>query len=54
MNWYNELEKEKRLLVGELGRRIVAEKCSIGEEALEKTRRVSGRESMTFAWVSKT
>ena len=53
MNSEDEQEEEKGLVVGELGRWMVAEEWSMGEEALVKERRVTGRESMAFAWVSK-
>jgi hypothetical protein len=46
-------EEEDGLVVGELGRRMVAEEWSMGEEALAKERRVTRRESTTFARGSK-
>ena len=39
--------------MGELGRRMVAIQWSMGEETLVIERRVTVRESTTFAWVSK-
>jgi len=53
INWEDEWEEEEALVVGEFGRRMVAEECSMGEEALVEDRRVTGRESMTFGWDSK-
>ena len=53
VNWEDEWEEEEELVVGELGRRMVAEGWSMGEEALVKERRVTGRESTALAWVSK-
>jgi len=53
MNCEDEWDNEGGLVVGELERRTVTEECSMGEQALVKERRVTGRESMTFAWVSK-
>jgi hypothetical protein len=53
VNWEDEWEEEEGLVVGELGRRMVAEGWSMGEEALVKERRVTGRESTALAWVSK-
>jgi hypothetical protein len=53
VNWEDEWEEEEGLVVGELGRRMVAEGWSMGEEALVKKRRVTGSESMALAWVSK-
>jgi len=53
VNWEDEWEEEEGLVVGELGRRMVAEEWSMGEEALVKERRVTGRESTALAWVSK-
>jgi len=52
-NWEDEWEEEERLVVGEFGRRMVIEDCSMGEEALEKERRITGRESTAFAGVAK-
>jgi len=52
VNWDEEWEEEEGLVVGELGRRMVAEGWSMGEEALVKDRRVTGRESTALAWVS--
>jgi len=48
-----ECEEYNRLVVGELGRRMVAEEWSMAEETQVKNRRVTGRKSTTFAWVSK-
>jgi hypothetical protein len=53
VNWEDEWEEEEGLVVGDLGRRMVAEGWSMGEEALVKERRVTGRESMALVWVSK-
>jgi len=53
VNWEDEWEEEEGLVVEEVGRRMVAEECSMGEEALVKERRVTGRESTAFALVSK-
>jgi hypothetical protein len=52
VNWEDEWEEEEGLVVGELGRRMVAEGWSMGEEALVKERRVTGRESTALVWVS--
>jgi hypothetical protein len=52
VNWEDEWEEEEGLLVREVGRRMVAEEWSMGEEALVKERKVTGRESMAFSWVS--
>jgi hypothetical protein len=46
-------KEDNRLLVAELGRRMVAEEWSMAEEIQVKTKNVSGRQSMTFAWVSQ-
>jgi len=53
VNLEDESEEEEEFVDQELGRRIVAEQWSMGEEALEKERRVTGRQSTTFIWVSK-
>jgi len=53
MDWENDWEEEEELVVRELGRRKVAEKWSMREEALVKERRVTGRESTTFVCVLK-
>jgi len=53
VNWEDEWEEEEGLVVGEMGRRMVADEWSMGEEALVKERRVTGRESTAFAWVSE-
>jgi hypothetical protein len=52
MNWEYEWEEEEGLVAGEMGSRMVAEEWSMGEEALVKERRVTGRESTAFALVS--
>jgi len=41
VNWEDEWEEEKELVVGELGRRMVADGWSMGEEAVVKERRVT-------------
>lgn len=43
-----ECKEDNRLVVGELGRRMVAEEWSMGSEALRKDRKVTWQESMTF------
>jgi len=43
VNWEDEWEVEERLVVGKLGRRMVAEELWMGEGALVKERRVTGR-----------
>jgi len=53
MNWENQWEEEEGLVVREMGRRMVADLCSMGKEAMVKERRVTGRESTAFALVSK-
>jgi len=53
VNGENEWEGKEELIVGEFGKRMGAEEWSMGEEALLKERRVTGRESTTIAWVSK-
>jgi len=53
VNRKDEWEEEEGLVVGELGRRIVAEDWSMGEKAVVKERGVTTRESTAFAWVSK-
>jgi len=53
VNWEDECEQGEGLLVGELGRSMVADEWAMGEEALLKERRVTGGESMMFEWVSK-
>ena len=52
-NQQDEWEEEEGLVAGELGRRMVAEEWSMGEEPRLKQRRVTRRESTTFASVSK-
>jgi hypothetical protein len=52
LNWEDEWEEEEGLVVGELGRRMVVEGWSMGDEAPVKERRVTGRESTAVAWVS--
>ena len=52
VNWEEEWEEEEGVVVGELGRRMVAEVWSMGEEDLVKAMRVTGIESTAFAWVS--
>jgi len=52
-NWEDKWEEEEGLVVGELGRKMVADEWLMGEQALVKERRVTGRESTTFVWVSK-
>jgi len=49
MNWEDQWEEEEGLVVGDLGRRMVAEQWSMGEVALVKERRVTRRESTVFA-----
>jgi len=51
VNWEDEWEEEEGLVVGELDRRMVEAGWSMGEEALVKERRVTGRESAAFACV---
>ena len=53
VNLENECEDQEELVVGELGRRMVAEEWSMGEEAMAKVWRVTRQESMTFVWGSK-
>jgi hypothetical protein len=53
VNWKDEWEEEEGLVVGELGRRMVVEEWSMGEEAVVKEWWVTGREPMACAWVSK-
>ena len=52
VNWEDEWEEEEGLVVGELGRRMVTEEWSMGDKALVQKRRVTRRESTTFACVS--
>jgi len=52
VNQEDEWEEEGGLVVEELGRRMVTEQWSIGEEALVNERRVPRKESTTLAWVS--
>ena len=53
VTWADEWEEEEELVVRELGRSMVTEQWSMGEGALVKERRVTSRESTTFACVSK-
>jgi hypothetical protein len=53
VNWEDEWEEEEGRVVGELGRRMVAEEWSMREEARVKERRITGGESTDCAWVSK-
>ena len=52
VNWEDEWEEEEGLVVGELGRRMVAEQWSMGEVALVKEMSVTRTESTAFAQVS--
>jgi hypothetical protein len=45
--------EDKGLIVREFGLTLVAEECSIGEEALAKDKRVTRTKSTAFAWGSK-
>jgi len=49
----DEWEEEEGLIVRQLGRRMVAEEWSMGGDTMVKERRVTGKESTIFAWVSK-
>jgi hypothetical protein len=53
VHWEDEWGVEERLVLSELGRKIVAEEWSVGKEAPLKDRRVTRRESTAFGWVSK-
>jgi hypothetical protein len=53
VNGEDQWEEEEELVVREWGRRMVIEEWPMEEEALGKERRVIGRESITFEWVSK-
>jgi len=46
-------KSRSKLVVGDLHSRMVMKQWSMGEEAQVKKTRIIGRESMTFAWVSK-
>jgi len=49
-SWEDVWEEKEGQLVEELDRRMVAEEWLMREEALKKERRVTWRESRTFAW----
>jgi len=51
--WDDKWEEKEGLAVGEMERRMVPEEWTIREEALVMERRVPGRESTTFVWVSE-
>jgi len=48
VNWEEEWQDKEGQLVGVLGKRIVAEEWSMGEDALVKESRLTRRESTTF------
>jgi hypothetical protein len=54
VNWEVEWGEEEELVVGVLGRRMVAEEWTMETAVLVKDRRVGGREFTAFVWVSQS